>query len=92
MNSDSFEWNVDLKLSPAAAVGASTEPLIWNSAKDFHGPRLIAETDTALPDGGGGKPGFGYRLGAGYGREFSLGGAHSELTLGLEYYKNEGPN
>jgi hypothetical protein len=38
VNSDSFEWNIDLKLSPAAAVGASTEPLTWNSAKDFHGP------------------------------------------------------
>jgi hypothetical protein len=38
VNSDSFEWSIDLKLSPAAAVGASTEPLTWNSAKDFHGP------------------------------------------------------
>ena len=38
VNSDSFEWNIDLKLSPAAAVGVPTEPLTWNSVKDFHGP------------------------------------------------------
>jgi outer membrane receptor for ferrienterochelin and colicins len=88
---------IEVMLGPGSVLYGSQAMLgviniVTKRAKDFHGPRLIAETDTALPDGGGGKPGFGYRLGAGYGREFSLGGKHSELTLGLEYYKNEGPN
>ncbi|HTQ07738.1 MAG TPA: TonB-dependent receptor [Polyangiaceae bacterium] len=74
--------------------------IVTKRAKDFSGARIVAEGDASLaPHDPGGPPapslgaalGYGYRLGAGYGREFSLGGAPSELTLGLEYYANQGP-
>jgi len=74
--------------------------IVTKRAKDFSGARVSAEGESSLaPNKPGGPPapsfgdalGTGYRLGAGYGREFSLGGAPSELTLGLEYYANKGP-
>jgi outer membrane receptor for ferrienterochelin and colicins len=74
--------------------------IVTKRAKDFAGLRVIAEGEASLaPSQPGGPPapsfgdalGAGYRLAAGYGREFSLGGAPSELTLGLEYYANHGP-
>jgi len=37
VNSDSFEWNVDLKLLTSAGTSPA-ETLTWNSAKDFRGP------------------------------------------------------
>lgn len=36
VNSDSFEWAVDLKLTPAA--GDASQVLNWNSVADFRGP------------------------------------------------------
>ena len=88
--------HIEVMLGPGSVLYGSQAMLgvinvVTKRAQDFQGPRVIAETDTALPDSGSG-PGFGYRLGAGYGREFSIGSTPSELTLGLEYYKNEGPN
>lgn len=74
--------------------------VVTKRAKDFTGARVVAEGEASLaPNKPGGPPapsfpgglGTGYRLGAGYGREFSLGGKPSELTLGLEYYANDGP-
>jgi outer membrane receptor for ferrienterochelin and colicins len=87
---------IEVMLGPGSVLYGSQAMLgviniVTKRARDFHGPRVIAETDLALPDAGT-TPGFGYRVGAGYGREFSLGASPSELTLSLEYYKNEGPN
>ncbi|HEY3494032.1 MAG TPA: TonB-dependent receptor plug domain-containing protein [Polyangiaceae bacterium] len=89
--------HIEVMLGPGSVLYGSQAMLgviniVTKRAKDFQGARVIAETDTAFSDGGGGTPGFGYRLGAGYGREFSIGSSPSEFTLGLEYYKNEGPN
>ncbi len=74
--------------------------VVTKRAKDFSGLRLVVEGDAAIPpskSGGPPSPGFtqslgtGYRLAAGYGREFNIGHSASELTIGLDYYANHGP-
>jgi outer membrane receptor protein involved in Fe transport len=74
--------------------------VVTKRAKDFTGARVVAEGEASLaPNKPGGPPapsfpgglGTGYRLGAGYGREFSLGGKPCELTLGREKNAKHGP-
>lgn len=77
--------------------------VVTKRAEDFRGLRLIAEGEAVLPSdrggslrspasaGYGGDLGGGYRVGAGYGRPFTLGGSASELTLSLDYYRYRGP-
>jgi outer membrane receptor protein involved in Fe transport len=97
--------HIEVILGPGSVLYGSQAMLgvinvVTKRAKDFSGLRVIVEGDAALPPdkaGGPASPGFtrslggGYRLGAGYGREFEIGGSPSELTLGLDYYANEGP-
>lgn len=77
--------------------------VVTKRADDFRGLRVIAEGEAVLPSnqsgslrspgsaGYGSDVGGGYRLGAGYGRPFSLGGSASELVLSLDYYRYRGP-
>jgi outer membrane receptor for ferrienterochelin and colicins len=77
--------------------------VVTKRAKDFQGVHLIAEGEMVLPsdrsrslkspgsDGYAGDLGGGYRVGAGYGRPFTIGGSPSELTLSLDYYRYRGP-
>ena len=97
--------HIEVILGPGSVLYGSQAMLgvinvVTKRAKDFSGLRVIAEGDAALPPakaGGPKSPGFtqslggGYRLAAGYGREFAIGGTPSELTLGLDYYANHGP-
>jgi outer membrane receptor for ferrienterochelin and colicins len=97
--------HIEVMLGPGSVLYGAQAMLgvinvVTKRAKDFSGTRVIAEGEASLAPGKPGGPaapsfgsalGKGYRLGAGYGREFSLGGAPSELTLGLEYYANDGP-
>lgn len=97
--------HIEVILGPGSVLYGSQAMLgvinvVTKRAKDFSGVRVVAEGDASLAPhkpGGPAAPSFGdalgagYRLGAGYGREFSLGGVPSELTLGLEYYANQGP-
>jgi outer membrane receptor for ferrienterochelin and colicins len=78
--------------------------VVTKRAEDFRGLRLIAEGEAVLPSdrsgslrspsssGYGNDLGGGYRLGAGYGRPFSIGGSPSEVTLALDYYRYRGPS
>lgn len=91
--------HIEVMLGPGSVLYGSQAMLgviniVTKRAKNFSGPRLIVEGDAALPSGTDtslSRVGTGYRLGAGYGREFSLGNSPAELTLGLEYYRNQGP-
>jgi outer membrane receptor protein involved in Fe transport len=91
--------HIEVMLGPGSVMYGSQAMLgvinvVTKRAKNFSGARLIVEGDAALPSGTDGslsRLGSGYRLGAAYGREFSLANSPSELTLGLEYYRNEGP-
>jgi len=97
--------HVEVILGPGSVLYGSQAMLgvinvVTKRAKDFSGVRVIVEGDAALPParaGGPESPGFtaslggGYRLAAGYGREFEIGKSPSELTLGLDYYANQGP-
>jgi outer membrane cobalamin receptor len=97
--------HIEVILGPGSVLYGSQAMLgvinvVTKRAKDFSGLRVIAEGDASLPPGktdGPKSPGFtqslggGYRLAAGYGREFAIGKTPSELTLGLDYYANRGP-
>ncbi len=97
--------HIEVMLGPGSVLYGSQAMLgvinvVTKRAKDFNGLRLIGEADTAVAPANPGGPaapsffdglGGGYRLGAGYGREFDIGKSPSELTLGLEYYANHGP-
>jgi outer membrane receptor protein involved in Fe transport len=97
--------HIEVILGPGSVLYGSQAMLgvinvVTKRAKDFSGARLIVEGEAALPPakaGGPPSPGFpqnlggGYRLAAGYGREFDIGKSPSELTLGLDYYANHGP-
>jgi outer membrane receptor for ferrienterochelin and colicins len=77
--------------------------VVTKRAEDFRGLRLVAEGEGVLPTtrngslrspnsaGYGGDLGGGYRVGAGYGRPFSIGGSPAELTLSLDYHRYRGP-
>ncbi len=78
--------------------------VVTKRARDSAGYRVIAEGGLGLPSGGSGallSPSFGsgymdrlgssYRVGAGTGQEFSLLGHPAELTLNLEYFRQDGP-
>jgi outer membrane cobalamin receptor len=79
--------------------------VVTKRARDSAGYRLILEGGLGLPTQHGGgliAPSFGssyldrlgtsYRIGAGMGREFSLLGQPTELTLHLEYFRQDGPS
>jgi outer membrane receptor for ferrienterochelin and colicins len=97
--------HIEVMLGPGSVLYGSQAMLgvinvVTKRAKDFSGLRVVAEGDASLPPAktdGPKSPGFtqslggGYRLAAGYGREFAIGKAPSELTLGLDYYANRGP-
>jgi outer membrane cobalamin receptor len=78
--------------------------VVTKRARDMAGYRLILEGGLGLPTRHSGDligPSFGssytdrlgtsYRVGAGMGREFSLFGEAAELTLHLEYFRQDGP-
>ena len=97
--------HIEVMLGPGSVLYGSQAMLgvinvVTKRARDFRGLRISGEAEaTVAPSKSGGPPapnffsglGGGYRLGAGYGRQFSLGSSPSELTLGLEYYANHGP-
>jgi outer membrane receptor for ferrienterochelin and colicins len=79
--------------------------VVTKRARDAAGYRLILEGGLGLPtrhSGGLIAPSFGsgyvdrlgtsYRIAAGLGRELSLLGQPAELTLHLEYYRQDGPS
>jgi outer membrane receptor for ferrienterochelin and colicins len=79
--------------------------VVTKRASESAGVRLILEGGLGLPAQHGGDliaPSFGssyvdrlgssYRIGAGVGREFSLLGKPAELTLHLEYFRQDGPS
>jgi outer membrane cobalamin receptor len=97
--------HIEVMLGPGSVLYGSEAMLgvvniVTKRARDFRGLRIVTEGDAALaPSKSGSVPapsffeglGGGYRLGAGYGREFTLGTSPAELTLGVEYYANNGP-
>jgi outer membrane receptor for ferrienterochelin and colicins len=91
--------HIEVMLGPGSVMYGSQAMLgvinvVTKRAKNFSGARLVVEGDAALPGGADAslsRLGTGYRLGGAYGREFSLANSPSELTLGLEYYRNHGP-
>jgi outer membrane receptor protein involved in Fe transport len=97
--------HIEVVLGPGSVMYGSEAMLgviniVTKRAKDFSGPRVIVEADGALPPGKSNGPtspglfrelGVGYRLGVGYGSEFTIGGSPSEVTLGADYYENHGP-
>jgi outer membrane receptor for ferrienterochelin and colicins len=96
--------HIEVILGPGSVLYGSQAMLgvinvVTKRAKDFSGARVVVEGDASLPPAKDGAPssgfgsslGGGYRIGAGYGREFDIGKSASELTLGLDYYANRGP-
>jgi outer membrane receptor for ferrienterochelin and colicins len=95
--------HIEVMLGPGSVLYGSQAMLgviniVTKHAKDFPGLRVISELDTAVPSTHPGAPstdlaglGAGYRLAAGYGRDFTIGNTPAELTLELDYYKNRGP-
>ena len=78
--------------------------VVTKRARDAAGYRLILEGGLGLPTersgdlispsqaGYGERLGTSYRIGAGLGREFPLFGKPAELTLHLEYFRQDGPS
>jgi outer membrane receptor for ferrienterochelin and colicins len=100
--------HIEIMLGPGSVLYGGQAMLgvihiVTKRAEDFHGLRLVAEADTALPSrrdgslrgpastGFWGDLGSGYRLAGGYGRKLRLGSNPAELVLGIDYYKNQGP-
>lgn len=77
--------------------------VVTKRARDSAGYRVLVEGGLGLPTARSGdllgpsSTGFGerlgtsYRVGAGMGREFSLFGEQAELTLHLDYFRQDGP-
>jgi outer membrane receptor protein involved in Fe transport len=78
--------------------------VVTKRARDHAGVSLVAEGDLGFPTRRSGsliapslshsyltRLGLGYRLGAGLGQEFRLLGMPGEVSLGLEYYRQDGP-
>jgi outer membrane receptor for ferrienterochelin and colicin len=77
--------------------------VVTKRASDSSGYRLIVEGGLGLPTSHDGsllspssanyldRMGTSYRIGAGMGREFELFGTPAELTLHLEYFRQDGP-
>jgi len=97
--------HIEVVLGPGSVLYGSQAMLgviniVTKRAKDMSGLRVVAEAGAAMPPAKPGGPpapsftdalGGDYRLGAGYGRAFTIGHSASELTLGLDYYANRGP-
>jgi outer membrane receptor for ferrienterochelin and colicins len=79
--------------------------IVTKRARDHAGLSLAAEGALGFPTRRSGalisptfnssyleRLGRGYRLAAGYGGEFSLFGERAELTLGIDYYRQDGPS
>jgi outer membrane receptor protein involved in Fe transport len=78
--------HVEVILGPGSVLYGSNAMLgviniITKRAKDWNGVHVIGETEI----------GKSYRAAAGAGFEFNLFGRPSEVTVGLEYYKQSGP-
>jgi len=79
--------------------------IVTKRAGDRAGVSLVLEGDVGMPSRRSGdlispslsssyrtRLGPGYRLGAGFAREFQLWGAAGDFILGLEYYRHDGPS
>jgi len=74
--------------------------IVTKRARDYNGVRLILEGDTTAPVFADGQVhlsplsayGAGYRLGAGFGHTFTLGGEPAEFTMQVELYRQDGPD
>jgi len=79
--------------------------VVTKRARDSAGYRVTLEGGLGLPTEHGGsflgpslsssyldRVGTSYRIGAGLGREFSLLGKPAELTLNVEYFRQDGPS
>ena len=77
---------IEVILGPGSVLYGSNAMLgvinvITKKAKDFKGARVVAETEVAKS----------YRVAGGFGYQFDLFGAPSELTVMLEGYHQKGP-
>ena len=79
--------------------------VVTRRAADRSGAALVFEADVGLPtrrsgaliapslsSDYGSRLGAGYRLGAGHGGPFQLGGVPGDVIVGLEYYHQDGPS
>jgi outer membrane receptor for ferrienterochelin and colicins len=97
--------HIEVTLGPGSVMHGGQAMLgvinvVTKHERDYRGVHLIVEGDTATPVTADGSIetsplsayGHGYRLGAGWGKAFTLAHKPTELTLQIELYRHVGPD
>ncbi len=97
--------HIEVTLGPGSVMHGGQAMLgvinvVTKHERDYRGVHLIVEGDSATPIAADGSIetsplsayGHGYRLGAGWGKAFTLADKPTELTLQIELYRHVGPD